>query len=139
MITTTFRNAVQSAERQLKQLRHDQVRIERQIQVLESFIESGKALAGAPARPGRRQASVRPRRPAKRAGRRSRKGGPSIADQVEQILKTAKKPLHLKEIMSQLATVRKLRGKAPALSVAGTLNRNTKRFKRVKPNTFAAV
>lgn len=137
MAQTAYLNAIEEAERELDKLKKEHADLLRKIDALQKFIQSGLALAGqgqgyTPLFGDASTASVLV--PAVSGAAISRG---SIADQVAEILKAAGKPLHVKEIVRQLRTVRSFNGKNPTASIVVSIKRRGAQFKKTKPNTFA--
>jgi hypothetical protein len=137
MQSTTFRNAIEEAESELARLRKEHADPLRKIQALQDFIQSGLALTGQEGRLPQTSVLV-PAITGGPIGTMVQKT-PAIADQVAGILKGAGKPMHLRDIVRQLRTIRAMESKNPSVVVRAAIERRGKQFKKTKPNTFKLV
>ena len=129
MAEKIYLNAIEGAERELQKLQKDHADLLKKIESLELFIQSGLALTGQERQPTSLFPSPQP------ASGVATPGG-AIADHVAEIIKNAGRPLHVKEIVRRLRTVRSLNGKNPTASIVVAIKRRGNQFRKVKPNTF---
>jgi hypothetical protein len=127
-------SAVEEAEQELRRLQKEHADLLKKIEMLQTFIRSGLALTGREPSAGQvplMVAPVLPQLPSLNGQ------APPVADQVATILRSAGRPLHMKEIVRQLRNVRNLEAVArPERSVSTAMKRRKGQFKRVAPNTF---
>lgn len=126
--------AVEEAEQELRKLQKENADLIKRIEALQNFIRSGLALTGA--EPSAPQIPLM----ASHAGTQTISVGaqmPPMADQVAAVLKNAGKPLHIREIVRQLRTLRDFNGSTrPERTVWTAMKRRKGQFKRVGPNIF---
>lgn len=127
-------SAVEEAEQELRRLQKEHADLLKKIEMLQTFIRSGLALTGS--EPSVQMPLVAGPVIAPVAAHVNGQS-PAMADQVAAILKSAGRPLHMKEIVRQLRSVRNLESVSrPERSVLTAMKRRKGQFKKIAPNTF---
>jgi len=153
MMTTKYIDAVAEAQRELRSLQKEHATLLKKIDALQSFISSGLALTGteqlAPEAgigttisvqvPSISGAQIPLQVPSVSGAQILPQNGIAIADQVAMILRSAGRPLHMKEIARQLLTVRSMASKKPERTIFTAMKRRKNLFRKVKPNTYSLV
>lgn len=116
----------------LQEKKTELIRLQAQVELLETLLRHGSTEA----EPTEQRDAQAPRA----GGRRSRKkGGASIPDAVEQILRESEEPLHVKELAERIKTAGIYVSPSAVTTALQRYIQLGRRFKRVAPNTFALV
>lgn len=146
-----IRGRIDSAKKKVKDLEAKKLQIDKEIDILDKYVEacqfiqaterggSRRMAVRKAARPSRARVAKRLKAPRKAtAGERFK--GMKIAEAVEILLKRSGVPLKVSEIVKRLrAGGTKISSKVPGASVTAALRRHPGKFKMTKPGFYAHV